>query len=78
MLEWKPVDADARDGREILLRRLPGGAIYMGYFGLAPLTFGAGASTMYPWTVLDNTNGVNHVRDGGDHGITHYAEIPRR
>lgn len=77
MIEWKPIDADARDGREILLRCGDAGPVYMGYFGLAPLAFGAGASTMYPWTILDNTNGVNHVKDGGEHGVTHYAEIPK-
>jgi hypothetical protein len=73
--EWCPIDDAARDGREVLLRRMPDGPIYAGYYGLASMAFGAGASTNYPWTVLDNTNGVNHLRDGGERGVTHYAAL---
>lgn len=75
MIDWKPIDDEARDGREVLLRRESDGSIYAGYFGLATRTFSAGATTIYPWTILDNTNGVNHIRDGGTCGVTHYADI---
>jgi hypothetical protein len=73
MIDWKPIDDDARDGREVLLRR--GSIVYAGYYGLARTAFGAGACTKFPWTILDNTNGVNNIRDGGEHGVTHYADI---
>ena len=72
---WKPIDDEARDGREVLLRHGQTGNVYVGYYGLAPMAFGAGASKNFPWTILDNTNGVNHIRDGGEFGVTHYVEI---
>lgn len=72
---WQPIDDKARDGREVLLRRDVDGAVFAGYYGLAPLAHGAGASTNYPWTILDNTNGVNHIADGGKIGVTHYRAL---
>ena len=74
-MNWKPIDDKARDGREVLLRREADGNVYAGYYGLATPVFGAGASTNYPWTILDSTNGVNHIREGGATGVTHYADI---
>lgn len=60
-MNWKPIDDDAKDGRELLIRDR-NGIVHAGYYGVGRLAYGAGASANWPWTILDHTNGVNHLR----------------
>lgn len=64
-LNWTPLDDDARDGREVLLKWNSGHAEYVAaaYFGMAQRTTPAGATKLHPWVILDCTNGVNHMLD---------------
>jgi len=67
MLNWSPLDEDARDGRIVLLRidhgKGIGVSIEAAYYGLTTKAATAGATKSYPWVILDETNGVNQQKD---------------
>lgn len=75
MLNWKPLDDDARDGREVLLRWNSGHdyRVMVAYYGLAQRTVGVGATKRHPWVMLDPTNGVNHQMD--DESLVGYVDL---
>lgn len=72
---WKPLDDDARDGREVLLRTNNGHGfgVLAAYYGLAQRAHGVGATRKHPWVMLDGTNGVNHRID--DESIVGYVAL---
>ena len=71
---WRTIDTAPKDGTIILLGNI-GSEPRPAYWGLAPSTSGAGANQRFPWTFLDNTNGVNHMSDG-EFGPTHWQPLP--
>lgn len=75
MLNWKPLDDTARDGRDILLRVWTGHdhRVEAAYYGLAQHAVGVGATKKHPWVLLDPANGVNHRLD--DDSLIGYVSI---
>lgn len=70
-MDWNPIETAPRNGDVVLLTA--GGKVYAAYWNLAPKAFGA--DKKYPWTLLDETNGLNGWEDG-KYGPTHWAPLP--
>lgn len=71
---WQPIETAPKDGQIILLGSV-GSEPRPAYWGLAFRSYGAGADAKFPWTFLDNTNGVNHLSDDAT-GASHWMPLP--
>lgn len=72
MSEWQPIETAPKDGTIILVSDKR--SVSAAYWGLAPRASGL-VDRNYPWTMLDETNGLNGWMDGPS-GPTHWMPLP--
>lgn len=72
--EWQTIETAPKDGDVILL--LDGKNVVAGYWGSAKRTFKGPSDKVFPWVILDETNGLNAMMEGGNSGPTHWMPLP--
>jgi hypothetical protein len=73
-VKWERIETAPKDGTIVLIGRSDG-QVYAAYWGLSQRVAATGASDRFPWVILDETNVVNHLSNGGV-GATHWARLP--
>jgi hypothetical protein len=74
VFQWQPIETAPKDGTIILLTNHKG--VRAAYWGNAQRVYKAQSDKLFPWVVLDETNGTNAIMDGGAHKPTHWLPLP--